>query len=231
MKRLLDIIVSGLGLLLLSPLLACVGIAVKLGSPGPVFFRQQRVGIHFRPFSILKFRTMVTDAPRLGGLITVGADPRITRVGRLLRKTKIDELPQLFNVLRGEMSLVGPRPEVSHYVDMFRRDYEEILSVRPGITDLASIQYRDESSILANAEHPDEEYVGRILPEKIRLAKEYVRRRSLSLDLAIISGTVLHLTSDMLPRSRCLRQRRDPRSARLTSWSEGQETNAKEEYP
>src|SRR5205823_3489062 len=132
--------------------------------PGPIFFRQERIGKKFRPFFIYKFRTMEHDAPRRDGLITIGADPRITRVGRILRKTKIDELPQLVNILKGEMSFVGPRPEVSHYVALFRRDYEEILTVRPGITDLASLKYRDEAEVLRHAENPQEEYVRHVLP-------------------------------------------------------------------
>jgi lipopolysaccharide/colanic/teichoic acid biosynthesis glycosyltransferase len=230
MKRLLDIVAAALGLVLLSPLLACLAVAVKLGSSGPVFFRQQRVGSGFRPFVMLKFRTMVADAPRLGGPITVGADPRITGVGRFLRKTKLDELPQLFNVLRGDMSLVGPRPEVDRYVEMFRRDYAEILAVRPGITDLASIRYRDEASILAAAKDPEEEYVRRILPEKIRLAKEYARRRSLPLDLAIIFATVLHLASDLLPKGRVFRPGCENRGCHDRGRPEHRETNAKEEF-
>jgi len=141
-----------------------------------VFFRQKRMGRGGRPFFILKFRTMVQEAPKRGGPITCGDDPRITRIGRLLRKTKLDELPQLINVLRGDMSLVGPRPEVPKYVEMFRQDYEEILRVRPGITDLASVKFCDEAALLGSAANPEEEYLRRVLPEKIRLAKEYVAK-------------------------------------------------------
>jgi len=198
LKRLFDIVASGLGLLLLSPVLAVMAAAVRLGSPGPVFFQQERMGRGGRPFFILKFRTMVQDAPKLGGLITFGDDPRITRVGRLLRKTKLDELPQLFNVLKGDMSLVGPRPEVRKYVEMFSDDYAEILRVRPGITDLASIRYRDEAAVLGAAVDPEEEYVRRVLPEKIRLAQEYVRRQSLILDIKIILGTLMRLLGDRI---------------------------------
>jgi lipopolysaccharide/colanic/teichoic acid biosynthesis glycosyltransferase len=136
---------------------------------------------------------MVEDASRIGGSITFGVDPRITRVGRALRKTKIDELPQLINVLRGEMSFVGPRPEVRQYVELFRQDYEEILKVLPGITDLASLRYRHEAEILGRCEKPEEEYVKRVLPEKIRLAKEYVRRSSLLLDITLIFKTILRV--------------------------------------
>jgi len=175
------------------PLLLLVTLLIKLDSPGPIFFRQERIGKGFHPFFIYKFRTMVHNAPRKGGLITVGADPRITRVGRILRKTKIDELPQLVNILWGEMSFVGPRPEVPHYVELFRRDYEEILTVRPGITDLASLKYRDEAEVLRHAENPEEEYVRHVLPDKIRLAKEYLRRSSLFFDMTLIFKTLLAL--------------------------------------
>jgi lipopolysaccharide/colanic/teichoic acid biosynthesis glycosyltransferase len=166
---------------------------VKLGSPGPVLFRHARMGKNFLPFDVLKFRTMVQDAPKLGGPITFGDDPRITRIGRLLRKSKIDELPQLFNVLLGEMSMVGPRPEVRKYVEMFRADYEEILRFRPGITDLASIEFCDEADLLGRAADPEAEYVGRVLPEKIRLAKKYIQRQSLFFDLKIIFGTLFRI--------------------------------------
>ena len=142
---------------------------------------------------------MVQDAPKLGGPITVGDDPRITRIGRLLRKTKLDELPQLINVLKGDMSLVGPRPEVRKYVEMFAEDYADILRVRPGITDLASIKYRDEATVLAVAAAPEKEYIERVLPEKLRFAHEYVRRQSFWLDIAIIFGTLLQLIADRLP--------------------------------
>jgi lipopolysaccharide/colanic/teichoic acid biosynthesis glycosyltransferase len=201
MKRLFDIVAAGVGLLLLSPLLLIVGLLVKIGSPGPVLFRHERMGKGFRPFGVLKFRTMVQDAPKLGGPITFGNDPRITPIGRLLRKTKIDELPQLINVVAGDMSLVGPRPEVRRYVEMFRDDYEVILQVRPGVTDLASIEYRDEAAVLGRAEDPEDEYVQRVLPEKIRLARQYVARRSLLLDLRIILGTLAVVLADSLRRS------------------------------
>ena len=193
MKRVFDIAVAFLGISLLLPLLLLVAVLVKLDSPGPVFFAQKRIGKGFRPFFIYKFRTMVHDAPRKGGSITVGADPRITRVGRILRKAKIDELPQLINILRGEMSFVGPRPEVPQYVELFRQDYEEILNVLPGITDLASLKYRDEAEVLRHAENPEEEYVKHVLPDKIRLAKEYLRRSSLYFDMTLIFKTLLAL--------------------------------------
>ncbi len=180
-----------MGLVLLFIPGVLVAAAVKVTSAGPVFFRQERVGRRFRLFRIYKFRTMVQDAPLQGGQITFGDDPRITRIGRILRKTKIDELPQLINVLVGDMSLVGPRPEVPRYVELFHDDYVEILTARPGITDLASLKYRDEASILGSATDPDKEYTIHILPEKIAVAKEYVRRASLWLDFSIIFKTIL----------------------------------------
>jgi lipopolysaccharide/colanic/teichoic acid biosynthesis glycosyltransferase len=201
LKRLFDILASGVGLLLMSPLMVAMAIAVRATSAGPALFRQERIGRGGRPFFILKFRTMVQDAPRLGGQITFGDDVRITRIGRVLRKTKLDEVPQLFNVLKGDMSLVGPRPEVQRYVDMFRADYEEILTVRPGVTDLASIEFLDESTLLGTATDPEKEYSEVVLPEKIRLAKEYVRRQSLLFDLRIIVGTMFRLLYDRLPKS------------------------------
>jgi len=188
-KRLFDVLVAVAGLLVLSPLFALVALAIKLTSRGPVFFRQERVGRNFRPFRIYKFRTMVVDAPRLGGQITAGRDPRITSIGHLLRKTKLDELPQLLNVLSGEMSLVGPRPEVPKYVEMFRPQFAEVLSVRPGITDLASVKYRDENEILGQADDPEAAYVNQVLPDKLALATEYVRRASFWFDVRLIFAT------------------------------------------
>jgi len=206
MKRIVDVVASAIGLLLLGPVMLLAAVLVKLSSPGPVLFRQQRVGRGLRPFWIYKFRSMVQDAPQRGGPITIGDDRRITPIGRWLRKTKIDELPQLLNVLKGEMSLVGPRPEAPRYVELFRRDYEEILRVRPGITDLASIRYRDEAAILGRSPDPEQEYVGRVLPEKIRLAREYIAGRSLWLDLRLIAATVFRLVGDRLARSPDLEQ-------------------------
>lgn len=197
-KRAFEIAASLVAILLLGPILLLVGAAVKLTSPGPVFFRQERIGRRFRPFVIYKFRTMVQDAPMRGGPITVGDDPRITRIGRLLRTTKIDELPQLINVLKGEMSLVGPRPEAPKYVEQFRKDYEDILQVRPGITDLASIEYRHEAAVLGQARDGERAYTESVLPEKIRLAKEYLRRASFWFDVKLICRTVVSLVGDRL---------------------------------
>ncbi|GAA5507362.1 sugar transferase [Novipirellula caenicola] len=192
-KRSFDMLASGLGILLLSPLLIVIAVIIRFTSSGPVLFQQTRVGRQLRPFKILKFRTMVENAASLGPAITSGGDPRITRIGRLLRKTKLDELPQLFNILKGDMSLVGPRPEVPKYVEMFEDDFRQILIVRPGLTDLASIKYRDESSVLAQSEDPEREYVTRILPDKIELAKQYVRHSSIALDVRVILRTLLQL--------------------------------------
>jgi lipopolysaccharide/colanic/teichoic acid biosynthesis glycosyltransferase len=177
----------------LSPFLLVIAVAVKCSSRGPVLFKQERVGRGFHPFRIYKFRTMVVDAPKLGLQITAGEDPRITRVGRFLRKWKLDELPQLFNVVKGDMSLVGPRPEVPRYVEMFREDYACVLSVRPGITDPASLKYRDEAAVLAASADPEETYVREILPEKISLAKQYVAEASLRGDIALIWQTIWHV--------------------------------------
>ena len=193
MKRCFDFAVSLVGIVLLSPVLVAIAIAVKCSSRGPVLFLQERVGRSFRRFKIYKYRTMVVDAPKLGLQITAGEDPRITGVGRFLRKWKLDELPQLFNVLTGDMSLVGPRPEVPRYVDMFREEYACVLSVRPGITDPASLKYRDEASILAKSTDPEQTYLHEILPEKIMLAKEYVAQASLRGDIVLIWKTIRHV--------------------------------------
>jgi lipopolysaccharide/colanic/teichoic acid biosynthesis glycosyltransferase len=191
MKRAFDIAISLVGLVLLLPVMAIVALLIKRDSEGPVFFKQERVGRNFRPFWIYKFRTMRQSSA--GPPLTVGEDSRITRIGRFLRKTKIDELPQLINVLKGEMTFVGPRPEVREYVELFRSDYEKILKVRPGVTDMASLKYQDEAKVLGQFKNPEEEYVKRILPDKIRLAEEYVSRSSLFFDLSLILKTVPRL--------------------------------------
>ena len=192
-KRAFDICASTLGLLITWPLLVIISVLIKLFSRGPVIFSQVRVGKGFRPFRIYKFRTMVEEAAGQGLPLTVGQDIRVTRVGRILRKFKLDELPQLVNVLVGEMSLVGPRPEVPRYVESMRSEFSEILVVRPGITDLASLKYIDEASLLACSGNPEEEYRNKFLPEKLRLAKLYVHHASLRLDLAIIVQTLLRI--------------------------------------
>jgi len=192
-KRAFDVSAALLGLICLSPLFLVVAVLIKLDSKGTVFFRQERIGRRFRPFQIHKFRTMVSDAPHQGGPLTLGEDPRITRMGRVLRKTKIDELPQLINVLAGEMSIVGPRPEVRRYVECFKNDYEQILEVRPGITDLASVRFRDEAALLGRLPNPEETYLKSILPQKLALGKQYVRGSSLFVDLSVILKTIAAL--------------------------------------
>lgn len=191
-KRLFDIGFAVLALLLLGPLLLAVALWVRLDSPGPVLFRQQRVGQGGRLFGIVKFRTMRPDAEAAGPQITIGQDARITRAGAWLRRSKLDELPQFLNVLRGDMSVVGPRPEVPRYVALYPAEVREtVLSVRPGITDLASIEFRDESLLLAHSSDPERTYVEQILPAKLLHAQRYVRTHSLWLDLRIIGRTVL----------------------------------------
>jgi lipopolysaccharide/colanic/teichoic acid biosynthesis glycosyltransferase len=190
-KRLFDLLCAGAGLVLLAPLLLGIALWIRLDSRGPVFFRQQRVGRFGAPFRIHKFRTMREDAPALGPQITVGADPRITRAGRFLRRHKLDELPQLIDVFAGTMSLVGPRPEVPRYVAMYPPALrDKVLSVRPGITDPASIEYRDESALLAAASDPERAYVEQVMPAKLRFAATYVEQRSMLGDLRLIGATL-----------------------------------------
>jgi lipopolysaccharide/colanic/teichoic acid biosynthesis glycosyltransferase len=190
-KRLFDVLFSAGTLIVLLPLLLAVAVWIKLDSPGPVFFRQVRVGRGGRPFKIYKFRSMRIDAQARGPQITVGEDARITRSGALIRKFKIDELPQFINVLFGDMSLVGPRPEVPRYVGLYPPDVRDlVLSVRPGITDLASIAYRDESDLLGRSADPERTYVEEVLPAKLALCERYVRERSFFGDLAIIGRSM-----------------------------------------
>ena len=192
LKRTFDLVAASLGLIILSPIFLGIALSIRFSSRGPVFFRQERIGRNFVPFRILKFRTMeLRDTP--DSLITVKGDRRVTPFGRVLRQTKLDELPQLLNVLRGDMSLVGPRPEVKEYVERFRADYEEILQVRPGITDEASVQYRHEEAILADADDPHEAYIRFVLPKKIELAKDYLHKRSFGHDLWLIWRTFTQL--------------------------------------
>ncbi|MFT8342958.1 MAG: sugar transferase, partial [Clostridium beijerinckii] len=168
-KRIFDLICSTLGLIVLSPILIVIAIRIKTDSDGPVFFKQIRIGEKNKEFEILKFRTMVVDAEKLGRQITVGNDSRITKIGAFLRKYKLDELPQLINVFKGDMSLVGPRPEVPRYVKMYNEEQRRVLEVKPGITDLASIRYRDENDLLGEAENPDDFYINTIMPDKLAL--------------------------------------------------------------
>jgi lipopolysaccharide/colanic/teichoic acid biosynthesis glycosyltransferase len=190
-KRIFDFFCALLGLVVVSPLLIVIAVIVKLTSAGPVFFRQTRIGRGFQPFRIVKFRTMREGMN--GPLITASGDKRVTTVGWLLRRTKLDELPQLWNVLAGDMSLVGPRPEIPEYVERFRQDYVEILTVRPGITDPASLAFRREDTLLAQSDNPELKYLSDILPQKLSMAKEYVRARTFFGDLVLIFRTIAHV--------------------------------------
>ena len=189
MKRLFDIVASGLGLIILSPVLVIVAIWIKLDSRGPVFYRQVRVGRYNKDFQIFKFRSMRVGSDK-GSLVTIGGhDPRVTRSGYFIRKFKIDELPQLINVLIGDMSLVGPRPEVRHYVDYWLPEQMRVLDVRPGITDPASIRFRNENELLELADDPEQYYIDVIMQEKIRLYLEYVENSSFGYDIKLIFQT------------------------------------------
>lgn len=191
LKRSFDLFFSAFGLVVISPFFLLIAVLIKIDSTGPVFFRQKRVGRYLRPFKIHKFRTMVVNASDLGPSVSTDNDPRVTRVGRILRKYKLDELPQLIDVLIGDMSLVGPRPEVPKYVDAYSEMYKTVIfSVRPGITDKASIEFRNENELIANASDADLIYIKEILPNKLRYYHEYVETRSLWLDIKIIFKTV-----------------------------------------
>lgn len=194
MKRLVDLAASLLGLVLLAPALLAIALLVRWDSPGPALFRHLRVGRNGRLFQMLKFRTMHDDHDRPSGEMTLRPGARVTRLGGFLRRHKLDELPQLFNVLVGDMSLVGPRPEVALYVARYpARDRAVVLSVRPGVTDLASLRFRDEADWLARARDPERAYLEKILPRKLRLNRYYVRRQSLCLDLGLIARTIFAL--------------------------------------
>ena len=189
MKRLFDIVASGLGLIVLSPLFIVLAIWIKLDSKGPVFYRQVRVGYKNKDFRIFKFRSMRVGSDK-GSLVTIGGhDPRVTRSGYFIRKFKFDELPQLINVFLGDMSLVGPRPEVRHYVDYWTPEQMHVLDVRPGITDPASIKFRNENELMEQAEDPEKYYIEVIMQEKIKLYLEYVEKHSFFYDIALIFKT------------------------------------------
>jgi len=193
MTRFFDILFSFFGLVILSPLFVIIWLIIVLTSKGGGFYKQIRVGKNGADFSLYKFRSMRKDADK-GSLITVGGrDPRITKIGYFIRKFKIDELPQLFNVLKGDMSLVGPRPEVRKYVDLYTDEQKKVLSVRPGITDYASIEYVDENEILGKAENPDEVYVNQIMPDKIKLNMKYIENQSVKEYFKIIFLTVFKI--------------------------------------
>jgi lipopolysaccharide/colanic/teichoic acid biosynthesis glycosyltransferase len=189
MKRLLDVVLAGLGLIALLPLFVVIAVAIVLEDGGGPFFRQVRVGRGGRTFRIWKFRSMRVDAERMGGQLTRAGDPRVTRVGAVLRRAKLDELPQLLNVLAGDLSLVGPRPEVPRYVARYTPEQARVLSLVPGITDPASLAYFDEERILAAAQDPEREYLESLMPAKIRMNLEYAERASVLSDLGIILKT------------------------------------------
>jgi lipopolysaccharide/colanic/teichoic acid biosynthesis glycosyltransferase len=195
-KRTFDLFGAGLGVVLLAPLLALLALLIKIGDGGPVFFRQERVGYRGRPFRIWKFRTMVPDAEARGLPLTVGRDPRVTRIGAWLRRLKLDELPQLFNVLVGDMSLVGPRPEVPRYVASYSVAERRVLELLPGITDNASIRYAQESTMLAAAADPERLYVDEIVPAKIQLNLAYAARATIWTDVGVILATLRRLWSE-----------------------------------
>lgn len=190
LKRAFDVLFAGVLLVLLSPLLLLFAAWVAITSPGGAFFRQIRVGRHGRPFQLLKFRSMRPGSEAQGQLTIGGRDPRITPVGLWLRKTKLDELPQVWNVLKGDMSVVGPRPEVPKYVALYTPEQRQVLEVRPGITGMASIHYIDENEMLARASDPEQAYITEVMPAKLAKDLEYVRKQSLMLDLRIILATV-----------------------------------------
>jgi lipopolysaccharide/colanic/teichoic acid biosynthesis glycosyltransferase len=200
-KRLFDVIVAAALLAALTPVLAVIAIVAKLSSPGPLLYRGRRVGLHGKPFAILKFRTMIVDAESLGGSATAADDPRITGFGSWLRRYKFDELPQLWNVLKGEMSLVGPRPEVQKYVDLYSAQERQILTVRPGITDWASIWNSNEAAVLEGSCDPEKTYEELIRPTKLTLQLEYVRHHSWGIDLKILFHTACKLIdADWVPK-------------------------------
>ena len=196
MKRIFDIVASGIGLILLSPLFVILAIWIKCDSIGPVFYKQVRVGRNNMDFQLFKFRSMRVGSDKKG-LITVGGhDPRITRSGYYIRKYKLDEFPQLINVFKGDMSLVGPRPEVRKYVDMYTEEQMHVLDVRPGITDLASIRYRNENELLERVNDPDKYYVEVIMPDKLRINLECVARHSFTFDVRLIFQTFRAIVSE-----------------------------------
>lgn len=189
-KRMLDVLVTGGVAIILWPLMGLIALAVKIGDGGPVLFRQTRVGRHGEEFIIYKFRTMVANAEQLGLPLTMGRDPRITRLGRLIRHYKLDELPQLWNVLKGDMTLVGPRPEVPYYVERYDPSHRRVLELTPGITDPATLAYVDESEILGSTLDYENVYIGEVMPRKIQLNLEYADRATLRSDLGVLFATV-----------------------------------------
>jgi lipopolysaccharide/colanic/teichoic acid biosynthesis glycosyltransferase len=193
LKRIFDVIASAVGLIVCVPVLVVTAALIKLEDRGPVFYRGARVGRGGRPFRLVKFRTMVVGADKLGPSSTSEDDPRITRIGRVLRRGKLDEMPQLLNVLIGDMSLVGPRPQVPWAVELYTDEERELLTVRPGITDYASIKFSNEGEVLRGSADPDRAYLELIAPEKHRLGLEYVRNRSFLLDVRILAATLVEV--------------------------------------
>lgn len=191
LKRGFDFIVSLIGCIVLMPIYILIAILIKIDSRGPIFFKQKRVGQYGKIFKILKYRTMVVDAENIGKQITVGDDKRITKIGKFLRKYKLDELPQLFNVLKGDMSLVGPRPEVPKYVELYNYEEKKVLNLKPGITDFASIEYRDENEILGKVDNPEEYYINVIMKHKLELNLKYINNNNIFIDINIILKTLM----------------------------------------
>jgi lipopolysaccharide/colanic/teichoic acid biosynthesis glycosyltransferase len=223
MRRLFDVLCAAAGLVFLCPLFAVIALAIKLEDGGAVFFRHPRVGKKFQKFGLLKFRSMVPDAEKLGGPVTSAGDPRVTRVGGWLRRYKLDELPQLVNVLKGEMALVGARPEVERYVELFRSPYAAILRDPPGITDPAALAFRHEEDMLRSSD-TEEQYVREILPSKLELSLEYSQRRTFRSDLGIVFRTLLGICWTPRPLARLSPQHGDASETRTrpVSLPEGQ---------
>jgi lipopolysaccharide/colanic/teichoic acid biosynthesis glycosyltransferase len=194
-KRIFDVATSIIGLIVLLPFFIIIAILIKLNDKGPIFYKQKRIGQNFKPFELLKFRTMIVNADKIGPAVTKDGDPRITKIGKFLRKTKLDELPQLWNVIRGDMSIVGPRPEVEKYIQYYENDYKEILKVKPGITDYATIKFRNEEEILSKYDDTESAYIKYVLPEKIKLYKTYIKGISFFTDLKIIFWTLWRIVS------------------------------------
>ena len=201
-KRFFDITFSFIGLILLFPFFVLIVLLIKLKDGNPIFFKQERVGYKGKPFYIWKFRTMIVNAEKSGRQITIGKDPRITAIGYYLRKFKLDELPQLFNVLKGEMSFVGPRPEVPKYVFLYNENQRQVLQLKPGITDIASIRYYNENDILAQAPNPDAIYREEIMPEKIRLNLEYAKNANLWTDFLVVLQTIFPVIKKLNKKDR-----------------------------
>lgn len=210
-KRAIDIVISMVGLAGLAPMFVIMVVAIKFDSEGPIFFRQERMGRGFKPFRIIKFRTMTSETTNTAPGLAFVNSTRITRIGRWLRRLKIDELPQLVNVLKGDMSLVGPRPELRRYAELRRLDYEMLLTVRPGMTDPASLAYHDEARHLAHAIDPEKEYVTKILPAKIRLSRQYVAVSTIRDDLMICFRTLC-----LFGRMCATRERKDARDVSIS---------------